>query len=373
MKRLRLLHAHQIKHRGVDVHRLHEMRAARPAGQVGMVEEQRDVGQRLVKLAVPVDGAGLADHAMLAEEVAVVGGDQDGRVLQPPQALQAVQEVTQPHIRQRHLAGVEGADVGQFLLGVAIRLAVDGPADALLRRVVRVHRVVGRGRVERLMRIEAVDHQQEVVQRAVAVQPAGGGAEGLRGEGMLLALPGEAVRAVAPLCGVPVVLRPTAVDLGVLLARPGDVLVGIGDPVVVLLPADELPAVEGEVVVAAAPLEEMVVIGDQHRRPAGIAQDGDQVAIIRLQRAPAAPGELVAPGPEVAPGGHAGVGAQVGAVEGRAHLGQALKVGCADGRGAVGLQVIAPQRVDDDEDDVHAVSLPHREPPLLPVYAATRA
>ena len=92
----------QVEHGAGHVHRLHQVRHA-PAGPLvaGEAQEERLVGDRLPQREA------LAEAPVLAGQRPVVGDDQHRRAPGQPQALQRLQEASQPAVDQRHLAGVQ--------------------------------------------------------------------------------------------------------------------------------------------------------------------------------------------------------------------------------------------------------------------------
>src|SRR5207247_1285431 len=116
----------------------------------------------------------LAKASVLAGERAVVRGDYDGRVAGKAKPIELTQEVTQPAIDERDLAGVQGD--GAPALGFGQQRGVLRGLDhvpAVVRRVVAL--AVGRRRVPRLVGIEAVDPEEEPVVGVVALEPPRGG------------------------------------------------------------------------------------------------------------------------------------------------------------------------------------------------------
>ena len=164
--------AEQVEQRGVQVDRGGE-RVARPGVAAGPRDEQRDVAERLVDRHPR-----LAPDVLLAEVVTVVGAEDHRRVVPQSVAVDGVEHATEPVVDHRQLGAVTGAHlpglalVEHALLDPAVH--VRRPDQVGLVPVVVVHRRVGLGRVERLVRIELVDEQQEAVVRAgVVVEPPG--------------------------------------------------------------------------------------------------------------------------------------------------------------------------------------------------------
>jgi hypothetical protein len=152
------------------------------------------------------------------------------------------------------------------------------------QRIVVVHRRPRLGRVERLVRVELVDEQHPPVVRLRRVAQPGRGGRHRAGAGEVLLgtepRPAVVVVAVAERAvGDPhlVAQEPAAVGrVGdqrppVGLDRRGAVgaRVGVGLPRVALVAADVVPAGEVDVVVLAAGLEQVRVVGHEHRGDVG--------------------------------------------------------------------------------------------------------
>ncbi len=268
----------QVDERREDVRRRRQRRDpgrldARPR------DHQRDVAQRLVR-----GHAGLAPDVLLAQVVTVVRADDDGRVLPEAVALDRVHHLAEPGVDHRQLAAVGGPDLVRLALvehALLQRAANVGRPDQVrpLPRVV-VHRRVRLRRVERLVRVELVDEEEEaVVVAGVVVQPRGRRCHRLRaGEVLLLAeVPARVV--VGHEC--PSEHR-----------RAYPAIVRTGLPGIALVAALVVPGVEVGVVVLAARLEEVRVVGHKLRRDALPAQQRRQRLLPQLDRAPGLPKEV---------------------------------------------------------------------------------
>ena len=236
--------AEQVAERRVDVDVGRE-RVGRPGRDAGRAHEQRRVAERLVDRA-----ARLAPDVLLAEEVAVVGADDHGGVVTPAGPVERVEEPAEPRVDHRELRAVLRADLAAVALG---EHALLDPADGVRRpdemaRAVPigvVHRRVRLRRVERLVRIELVDEQQEAsVVGRLLLEPARRLAHDARA--------GEVVFAAEPAPRV-VVGRVHPAEQ----RRADPRRVGARAPRVALVAALVVPRGEVDVVVLAAGLEQV--------------------------------------------------------------------------------------------------------------------
>ena len=134
-------------------------------------DQHRNVAERLV-----LHHAGLAEEVALAEVVAVIGAQHEHRVVPQVVPIEGVEHLAEPVVDHRQLRAVVGADVARFALGD--HAALDGlgrvrrPDDQFVVPVGVVLVRPRRGRVERFVRVELVDEQEEaVVATGVAVEP----------------------------------------------------------------------------------------------------------------------------------------------------------------------------------------------------------
>ena len=180
-------------------------------------------------------------------------------------------------------------------------------------------------RVPGLVWVPGIDIEEERPLAVVPLQPARGGAEGLRREMILFPLPlGDDIIAVLPLA----------------------------------LPADPDVLLEAAIV-AIAIADDEGIIGDATGNVAGVMQDFGQRWLFRPQRPPIAVGEGIAPGSDIGARRHGREGSGVEIIENDAALAESMQVGRDDATPEIGLagvigQVIGAQRVGTDEDDVHA-------------------
>ena len=268
-----------------------------PAGAPGHAIEQR----RVAEVRVHRD-AGLAERVALAEVVAVIGAQHDRGVVPELLRVELVEDAAEPVVDHRQLRLVVGADLARLrrlqpALGDGLGRVRRPDEPRAFPRVV-VTRRPRRRRVERLVRIELVDEQQEalVVARARA-QPLLGRAASCadRGSpprrGTMCASRrrgGARTPGAAGSAGVPVHDR-----------------IGARAPRVTFVTSHVLPRAEVGVVVLAADLEQVRMVGHEHRRdPRPPQLVGDRV-FPDLDRAPRPPEEVERADEQVVAGRHA--------------------------------------------------------------------
>ena len=291
----------------------------------------------------------------------MVGEVDDHGVAVQAERLDLLDQVPDPAVDQHDLGGVEGADVVALGLGHVVRSAVAGH-DQPVADVGRigVARLVVRRGVERLVGIPHVDPEDEAVLVAVLLEPVHRGRDGPAAHPVALeaALGDVAQVAVDGRVGLDLARRGRQREL----ARGGQVAVGV-------LAAHPLPALEAARVVVVVVAERRGV-EDQGRQVAVGRDDLRQDDVVRLERLPAAERKAVAPREEVVAAGDRRVGGAVEAVEERRLAGQVVEAGGADERlaavarpspgrrDAVGADVVAPEGVVEDHDDVQATASP---------------
>ena len=221
-----------LKHRGHDVDCLSELAGMLAgAGVTREVHNERQMRELVIQVHVV-----FAHVVALAQEIAVVGGDHDHGIVQHPALLELVDEPTKPAVGH----GDEGLVAA---LQVVLRALVDvGGGDALVLRNLEVvavelasaavHLHVLVGHIEGLVRVEGLNHKEEVVGPSIAVDPVAGGLEGLGARHVLFVGPELTVLLVllahAPVEGLGHVIR----------------LIDAADPRVALLAAVVIPGVE---------------------------------------------------------------------------------------------------------------------------------
>ena len=117
------------------------------------------------------------------------------------------------------------------------------------------------------------------------------------------------------------------------------------DPRIALLAAEELPSVVLSVIGSPTGLPIVVVVADEVRRDAGLAQHSRDGVVERLQRTPRAVEKVGPPGVQIAAGGHTRHGADVAGVESERPLGEPLEIGRVCPIAAVGRQHVPVERV----------------------------
>ena len=191
-----------------------------PAGRPGPPDQEGDAAE------FAVDGGGrLAEQVVLAEVVAVIGAEHHPGRPGQPDVVDRPEQAAEPVVDHRQLGAVVVAEPAcPPRVELPTRNGVDevrGP-DLQLGAVPElvVHPGVGQRRVEGLVGVELVDHQEEpVVGRRRVADPTGRGPHGPRtGEVLLAPEPGPGVvvavvvrrvaRPAAPVC-------PTQVGSGV--------------------------------------------------------------------------------------------------------------------------------------------------------------
>jgi hypothetical protein len=234
-----------------------------------------------------------------------------------------------------------------------------------------------RRRVERLVRVELVDEQHPPT---VGLVPSGVG-HPLRGRLHGLR-PGEVVLGAEVGAGTVVgaielgrvltepALQPPAAVLGRRCRHADPAGVEPRLPRIALVPAHVVPAAEVRVVVLAAALEQVRVIGDEHRRHARVAQVGRDRLFPQLDRAPRSPQEVECAAQDVVPRRHARQRAGDMAGEPGAARGEPIEVGRQELGAAVTPEEVSVERIEQHDDDVvghlalvplvpHRHNLPH--------------
>ena len=307
-------------------------------------DEQGDATQ----LAVDRGGR-LAEQVVLAQVVTVVGADHDPGAARQARLVDGLQEAAQPVVDHRQLgpvvvAQVTGPDRVQQAAGQGadeVR-GPDGPLGPLLVPV--VERRVGLGGVEGLVGVELVHQQEEpVVARRRGGDPLGRRPHGARtGEVLLGPEPGPGV-VVGVVVRGPLHRQRRRAGPGGVRGRP---------PRVVLVAPLVRPGGEVGVVVLAAGLEQVGVVGDQHGGDPVAPQGPGHRVLPYLDRTPGPPREVEGADQDVVPGRHARQ--RPGVVPGEPQGGGREHV---EGRGgelgpAVGAEHPPVEAVEQDDDQV---------------------
>ena len=152
-----------------------ERRRARLVGEGRVVDEERDVADLLVERH-PV----LGPPVVLAEQEAVVGGEDEGGVLPQVVCVEVVEDAAEDLVavgEEREVVGAELVDLGLRLGDALVARPVEDRAVVVGGEL----RLVAVGREEGLVRVEGLDLEQPVVGGAVGVEEAEGGVEALDG------------------------------------------------------------------------------------------------------------------------------------------------------------------------------------------------
>ena len=284
--------------------------------------------------------------------MAVVGAHDDRGGVPRVAAIDHVDDPPEPVIDHRELGAVLGAQMTALALGQAGFGAVAGvrrPDQAVATPVGVVTARPRLRRVERLVRIELVDHEQGALLRT----PSGSELpiEPLRGRGHRLRA-GE-VGFLAEPCAAGVVV---AVDRGNPRRQRGRSdprRIGTGAPRIVFVAAQVVPSTEVAVVVLAAGLEEMRVISDEHRRDSCVAsQRSRDRGLPYLDRSPRSPREVERAHEQVVTSGHAREGTGVVVREPNRPRREAVEVRRVELRAAVAAEEVPIQAVEQHHDDI---------------------
>ena len=318
----------------------------------GPGHQQRDVAEQVVD-----GGHRLAERVVaLAEVVPVVGGDDEGGVVPQVVAVEGVEYPAEPVVDHGELGAVVGSHLGGLAFGEdALGDGVDGVRRPDRERLVTLVVVpVGPrfGGVERLVGVELVDEQEEPVvvagpgRAGVAVQPVGGGGHGA-GAGVVGLLPevgaGGVVAAVEHAGGCR--QGGCADPAGVVPQPPG----------VALVAPHVLPHAEVGVVVLAAGLEQVWVVGDDAGGHAVHAHLACDVGFPDFDAAPRPPQEVPGAAEDVVAGRHARQRRRVVPVEAQRPGGQSVEVGGVELVAAVAAEHAPVQAV---EQHHHGVAGP---------------
>ena len=261
----------------------------------------------------------LGPVAVFAKKVSVVGGENENGIIPQVEFIHLVEELAEPDVGHRQSAGVTFADVlnGGFVLANG---GVVGPVEVITTvPVVAVEVAVFFWAGEGLVRVEALDVQVPVVGVVVAVEEFDGLLETLRCWVVLIALSIHQC-AVGP------------IGAAIFAAEfEGWRLVDKRTPDIALLAAQKLPGVELCVVILAARMKIVVVVGNHVAIGAALpAQFGLQAVVPRLDRAPGGFEEAGVAGEEVPPGRHAGHRTDIKVLKLSRFFFEALKVWCFD-------------------------------------------
>jgi hypothetical protein len=299
---------------------------------------------------------------VLGEQEAVVGGEDQRGVAPQVVAVEIVEQLPEVVVAGRHERRVVGADLGDLLGRAPAALLVERPVEDAAAPAGRVLLLEARRRLERLVRIEALEHEEPRIGVAVQVEELEARREAARERQVLLVdheLAVDGVLDALPAAVVDVLrLAPRAVEVVVLRrvhrAQLLDGRLYHGLPRVVFLAADEVPRAEPVVIRGAAVLEVMQVVRDEVRMDAGEPERLRKRIVERLEGAPAAVHEVQAPGVQVAPRRHAGEAADEVTLERDAACREAIEIGRPHPGRPVAAERVAAQGIEQDEDRLHA-------------------
>ncbi len=305
----------------------------------GPGDEQRDVAE-----CRPHGNGRLAPGVLLAEVVPVIGAHDDRGRRPEVVTVEGPDEATEPVVDHGELGPVLSADLAT--LALVDHALAHSPADVRRPDEMRsvpvgvVHGRVGIGRVEGLVGIELVDHQQEaVVATGVLLDPLGGRRH--RAGTREVALASE-----PPARGVVVVNHPLH------RRRTDPARVGHGLPRIALVAALVVPRAEVDVVVLAPGLEQMGMVAHQLRRHAGVSQRTGDGVLPDLDRPPWLPQEVHGAAQQIVAGRHAGQRARVVLGEPDGPVGEGVEVGRLELGAAVGPDQVPVQAVEQHHHDV---------------------
>jgi hypothetical protein len=307
------------------------------------------------------------ESVALTEVMPMVSAQDDRGVVPEMLCVELVEDATEPVVDHRDLRLVVGAYLPRRvgpqprfrdrLRGVR---RPDEPRPVPLVVVARRPRI---RRVERLVRIELVDEQEEaVVETRARPQPFGRGPHRAR--------PGEVVFRAKPSAGL-VVTAPVISRNGRERGCSRPRRIGARTPRIAFVAAHVIPRGEISVIVLSTHLEEVGMVGDEHRRDFGPPQlDGDRI-LPHLDRAPRTPQEVERADEEIVTRRHAGQRPGPVAVEAqgacpepvdvgrvyRLEIGPLPHTGCSTTRALlvrveITVEEVPVQAVEQDDDDV---------------------
>ena len=291
----------------------------------------------------------------------MIGGENQRGVAPQVVAVEVVEQLPEIVIARRDQRRIVGANLGDLLGRAAARFFVERPVEDAAPPARRILLLEARGRLERLVRVEAFEHQEPRIGGAVDVEKLECGGEATRERQVFLlghelavdrvldALPAT----VVAIPGAPPARIEVVVLRGVLLAKPLDGRLHHRLPRVVFLAADEVPGAEPAVVRGAAILEVVQVVAHEMGVNARLPHRLREGVVEGLERSPAPVHEVEPSGVQIAPCGHAREAAHEVAVEGYGGARETVEVGCLHPGRAVTAQRVATQRIEQDEYRLH--------------------
>lgn len=296
--------------------------------------------RRVDELVVPGQER-LGPPAVLAQQVSVIGVDDQQGVVPQAVLVHRVEHASEGVVAHRNERGVLAAGRGD--LGVALGdLRVRRPVEVRIVLALRPRIAVAVGVVgeERLVRIEQFELQHPPVRSGVRLDEVDAGVHRERLRVKVLR------RLVAAVDGVLRLHRP--VGIGV-VARSDDAFPGV-----TLLSAEVLPRGVARVIRCPAVLPVVGVVRGEVRVHAGLTQQLGHRVVERLERAPIAMQEVVAARVHLPAGGHAGHGAGVEPLEGERALGEPSEIGSIDDAVGIRRDHVPVQAVEHQDDGAHS-------------------
>ncbi len=257
------------------------------------------------------------DHPVLPVVEAVIRCENHNRVLKKPQVLYLRQQKSHPSVHQAHFARVKRPNVRQLFLGQIARVTVNRVDDFLAFVSLVVKLRVPSGRVPRLVRIERIYVEKEVIPPVVPLQPFGGRLHRARHEVVLLARPVRHVPKILPdHRSLPPQLLRLAWKLNVLRISP--------QPVVLLTP-NPFPSVESPVEVISV-LKYVRRVSYHHTRVPVLTQNLRQHDFVFRQPCPVGIRENRPPSQNIPPVRHRRERARKRPVEHNAPLRKSIQI-----------------------------------------------
>ena len=309
-----------------------------------------------MRLLLVRPGTRLSHDAVFPERLAVVCGVDDERVVEVSHPPGLLEEHADPLVHDGHFARVLGLYVAQFLLRqVALHISGHGINEVFARIIWTIHPIVWLRWIPRLVRVKAVQPQENPIPTALPLQPLDSRLDRLRDEMVLVApppVPAGDVSEILLEAGLPQRIRlvPAQLVVGVQIHRNGR----IHDERIVLLTPNEPDRIEPAPPVRAR-LVQMVHVRDQRGREPLIPQELRERALRRLERLPSHKWKRVPSRPERMPSRSRGQPLGIRLFEQRRVSREPIYVRRTDPRIAVTTEMIGPQTVRDDHDNVHRV------------------
>ena len=309
------------------------MRAARET------HHERDVGQLVVAVHVV-----LAGKTVFAQQMAVIGGENDQGVIVVSGFLELVDQATEPFVSHGQRGAIAVLEMFDGLFGFG-HGAIGRAIETRPVVVVAIEIQIFLRRIERLMRIEHLDLQEVIVLILVVFDPVTGSSEGaLRGVVLFFLEQGTV--------GF-VLIEDDAVVLQIPVTDRRDPR----NPGIVFLATHVVPGIEFLQIVFAAGFGVVAMVGDDVAEHPLVAQRPGDGLVKRLDRPPAPFEEIQPTGQEIPPRRHAGGRADEMIVENERFLCKLADVRRNRGRlFVIGFEIVSVQAVHQDQDRFHVFS-----------------